>query len=286
MKFGVIAVCVSLATFSLMAAELPKPLVTGMVNPESVCLGKDGAIYITEIGEFGKEGDGQITVVREGKPSIFAKGLDDPKGIVFYQNALYATDKTRVVKIDEHGSVTVLAAAENFPTPPMFLNDIEIAPATGTLYVSDSGTLQGEGGAVYSIDVKTGKVNLLLNAKTLEGLNTPNGLSMDGPDHLLLVDFGSGVLYRIAIKDQSTEKLADGFDGGDGLTWDQQGRLFITSWKTGKVFVIPKRGEKPVLVTDKFTQAADSCLDTSGKHILVPDMKAGTLTAMPSEVPE
>ena len=101
---------------------------------------------------------------------------------------------------------------------------------------------------------------------------------------MLLADFGSGVLYRIKLADKSAQKVADGFDGGDGLTWDKFGRLFITSWKTGKVFGIPRPGQKAVLLSDKFQAAADSCLDATGRFLLVPDMKAGTLTALPTTI--
>ena len=57
-------------------------------------------MYVTEIGEFGKDGDGQVSVIVDGKAKPFATGLDDPKGIVAFQNAFYVTDKTRVVKVD------------------------------------------------------------------------------------------------------------------------------------------------------------------------------------------
>lgn len=263
------------------AADLPKPLVTGLKSPESVCVGADGRIYVTEIGEFGKDGDGKVTVIVDGKAKPFAEGLDDPKGIVAFQKDLYVADKTKVVKVDAEGHVSTFAAASKFPTTPQFLNDIAIEPTSGTLFVSDSGDLQGSGGAVFAIDVKSGKVSLLLDAKSLPGLNTPNGLALDGASHLMLVDFGSGVLYRITLADKSVKKVDEGFDGGDGLTWDKQGQLFITSWKTGKVFSIARAGQKAVLLTDKFEQAADSCLDPTGKFLLVPDMKAGTLTALP-----
>jgi sugar lactone lactonase YvrE len=263
------------------AADLPKPMVSGLKNPESVCLGGDGKIYVTEIGEFGKDGDGAVTVVVDGKAKPFATGLDDPKGIVSFQNDLYVTDKTRVVKVDAQGKVTTFVAADKFPTTPLFLNDIAIEPESGTLFVSDSGDLKGSSGSVFRIVVKTGKTDVVVDSKSLPGLNTPNGLLLDKASHLLLVDFGSGVLYRITLADKSVQKLDEGFDGGDGLTWDKKGQLFITSWKTGKVVRIPGAGQKAVLVSDKFEQAADSCLDSTGRFLLVPDMKAGTLTAVP-----
>src|SRR5437868_1271885 len=62
--------------------KLPPPLVTGLKNPESVAVGLDGRIYITEIGEFNKDGDGRVMVVQNGQAVPFATGLDDPKGIV------------------------------------------------------------------------------------------------------------------------------------------------------------------------------------------------------------
>ena len=75
-------------------------------------------------------------------------------------------------------------------------------------------------------------------------------------------------------------------DGADGLTWDYYGRLFISSWKTGKVFVIARPGEKPVLV-GRGVQVRGRHLPRSDRArcILVPDMKGGTLTAIPAQVP-
>ena len=184
----------------------------------------------------------------------------------------------------------------------MFLNDITVDPETGTLFVSDSGDRKGKGGAVFritpKIKMKKGekklpldgeviekKVDVVVDFKTHPELNTPNGLAMDGQSFLLLADFGSGNLYRIKLADKTMEKLADGFDGADGVAWDYFGRLYISSWKTGKIFVIPRPGDRPILMTEGFESAADICLDPTGKFMLVPDMKAGTLTKVPCRVP-
>ena len=269
-----------------LASDLPKPLVTGLKNPESVCLGKDGQIFVTEIGEFGKDGDGQVTQVVAGQAKAFATGLNDPKGIVFHpnSNSLFLTDKTRVVKLDATGKATTFVAAEKFPVAPQFLNDIALEPESGALFVSDSGDLKGAGGAVHRIDIKTGAVELIADAKSIPGLHSPNGLALDGASRLLLLDFGTGAFYRINLLDKTAQKFLDGFEGGDGVTWDKFGRLFVSSWKQGKVWGIPRPGQKPVLMADQFQQAADTCLDASGQALLVPDMKAGTLTALPTTI--
>jgi glucose/arabinose dehydrogenase len=265
-------------------AAPPAPLVTGLKNPESVVAVGD-KIYVTEIGEFGKDGDGVVSVVENGKAVPFATGLDDPKGIVAFNKMLFVADKTRIWRIDGKGKAAVHVAAEAFPTPPLFLNDLAIDGRSGVMYVSDSGDLKGAGGAVYSIAPKGGKPKLVVDAAKLPGLNTPNGLALDGEYFLLLADFGTGVLYRVNIADGSHVKLADGFGGADGLTWDHHGKLFISDYKTGKVFGIPKPGEKPMLLAEGFQAAADTCLSVDGKSILVPDMKAGTLTAIPTTMP-
>src|SRR5262245_32025038 len=103
---------VLLLVSSSSAAELPRPLATGLKNTESVCLGPGGAGYVTEIGDFDKDGDGQVSVLKDGKPQPFATGLNDLKGIIASPDALYVADKTRVVKIDMTGKVTTIAAPD------------------------------------------------------------------------------------------------------------------------------------------------------------------------------
>jgi len=284
-----IALVLSLAPASF-GKEPPKPMVTGLKNPESVCVGPgpERRVFITTIGEFDKDGDGAVMVVEPGGKAVpFVTGLDDPKGIACYQKWLFLTDKTKVLRIDATSmtpKAEVFSAASKFPTPPIFLNDITIDPENGSIYVSDSGK-EGRGGAVYRLHPRTGSVSLVVDAKKLPGLHTPNGLANDGTSFLLVADFGTGILHRVNLTNGTSEKVAEGFDGADGVTWDFYGRLFVSSWKTGKVFVIGKPGDKPVLAVEGFKSAADCCLDPSGRFILVPDMLAGTLTAIPAQVP-
>src|SRR5262249_46226550 len=67
--------------------------------------------------------------------------------------------------------------------------------------------------------------------------------------------------------------------------WDHFARLFITSRKLGRVWAIPRPGEKPVLLAEGMQSAADLCYDPANKRILVPDMMAGALYALPATVP-
>jgi len=273
------------------AKELPKPMVSGMTNPESVCVGPGGKLFVTVIGEFGKDGDGSVVVIENGKAVPFVTGLDDPKGIVAFEKFLYVADNTKVLRIDataKEPKAELLAPPNAFPVAPLFLNDIAVDPESGALFVSDSGDRDKDNpgkGAVYRITSK-GLVSTLIDDKKLPGLKIPNGVQMDGASHLLLADFGAGILYRVKLADGSYEKLAEGMLGADGVTWDQFGRLYVSSWLTGKVYGINRPGDKPVeIVSEGFKSAADTCLDPTGKFILVPDMKAGTLTAIPAVIP-
>ncbi len=267
-----------IACMSSAYAETPAT-VTGLKNPESALTGPDGRVYVSEIGEFDKDGDGKITVIdKDGKAQDFVSGLDDPKGLAVSGKHIFVTDKKRVLKVDKDGKWTVFAAAEAFPIAPQFLNDLE-ADAQGNIYVSDSGDLKGKGGAVYRID-KNGKVALITNSDKDAQIQSPNGLLTDGKSALLELDLVSGTLYRIKIKTGKLEKVAEGFGGGDGIVRGAKGVLYASDWKNGSVFSVSKKGEVKLL-KNGFKSAADIGLSSDGKFILVPDMLAGELVWLP-----
>lgn len=264
------------------AAQAGEPRkVTGLKSPESVVAGPDGRIYVSEIGEFGKDGDGRIGVVDAGgKLHAFAEGMDDPKGLAFVGNDLYVADKTRVLKVGIDGKWQVFAAADAFPVTPQFLNDVE-ADGLGNIYVSDSGDLKGKGGAIYRIN-KNGKVARIVGDNDAR-VQAPNGLLMGGRGTLLEVDFVSGILYRIKLRTGEMEKIAEGFGGGDGIVRGSKGVLYVSDWKNGKVYSVSKQGEVKLL-QDGYQAAADIGLSKDGKFILVPDMKAGELHWLGAEL--
>ncbi len=270
------------ASLSLQASAHSINKISGLKMPESVVVAKDGRVFISEIGEFGKDGDGQISVLgKDGKLQVFSSGLDDPKGLAIIGKDLYVADKQRVIKINPAGQSKVFADATAFPKTPQFLNDLE-ADAQGNLYVSDSGDLKGAGGAVYKID-RTGKVSTLIDGTQDPRIAAPNGLLMGRTANcIMIVDFASGVLYRYDSKKAQLTEEAQGFGGGDGIVQTKQGVYYISDWKGGKVFKVDlkNRPAKTELYHDGFTAAADIALSADGKTLYVPDMKAGELVIM------
>jgi len=266
---------ISLPTSAQETGSIHMQKISGLKMPESVVQGQDGKIYVSEINGFGKDGDGQITVIENGKARVFTSGLDDPKGLVIIGKYLYVADKTKILKIDMQGKVKVFADTNAFPELPLFLNDLE-ADIAGNLYVSDSGDLNGVGGAIYKINAQ-GKVSLVLNNKQEPRLLAPNGLLMDDTgDVLTVVDFVSGVLYSINMKTHTFTNLAEGFGGGDGLVHHSSGKMYISDWKNGKVFSVNLAGEVAEIKAG-YQSAADIALTRDERYLMVPDMKAGEL---------
>lgn len=246
--------------------------ITGLKMPESVIQAKDGKIYVSEIGEFGKDGDGQISVIdKKGNISVMAKGMDDPKGLAIIGDNLYVADKNRILEIKKDGTWQVYGAQMAFPGTPVFLNDL-VADKLGNLYVSDSGDLKS-GGQIYKID-KTGTVTLVVDSKNSDIL-APNGLLAEGRNQLLEVDFESGILYRVNITTGATTKVATGFNGGDGMVKTKTGKIIISDWKTGVIYELV--AGKARVIKDGYKAAADIALMNDGTTLMVPDMKAGEL---------
>ena len=261
------------------AAPLSTQKISGLKMPESVVQATDGRVFVSEINGFGVDGDGQISVIEAGQVKLFAKGLDDPKGLAIIGQSLYVADNKRILKLalsgPKQGQAEVFAAATAFPVTPLFLNDLE-ADLAGNLYVSDSGDLKGKGGAVYQINAQ-GQVRLLINGQQDSRILAPNGLLMDDTgDVLMVVDFASGILYSYNLATKQLLDIADGFGGGDGVVHHANGSMFVSDWKNGKVFRLDMNGEVTALAAT-YQSAADIALTKDEKVLMVPDMKAGEL---------
>lgn len=253
--------------------------ISGLKTPESVVQGKDGKIYVSEIAEFGKDGDGQISVIEHGKARVFATCLNDPKGLAIIGDFLYVADRTQIIKIKltDGTQKAVFVSSSTFPKIPLFLNDLE-ADAQGNLYVSESGDIMGtgKGGVIYKVDAK-GQLQKLIDGAINEKVMAPNGLLVDEKTkHLIWVDFTSGILYQLNTQNAALTEIAQGFGGGDGIVHGTNGALYVSDWKSGKVFSVSEKGEVSLL-KDGYQSAADIAKTNDGAYLMVPDMKAGVL---------
>lgn len=274
-KIIILLVFSLLDTALVQAKSLYSETVINLLTPESVIQANNGDIFVSEINEFDIDGDGRISRIDEnGKVTVFAKGMDDPKGLAMIGNKLYVADKTRILEVTSNGNWQVYAAESSFPFTPQFLNDL-VADQNGNLYVSDSGNLKS-GGSIYKI-APDGVVSVIVDASN-PNIKAPNGLLIDDRKHLLTVDFATGVLYRINIATSKVTKLADGFGGGDGIIRTPKGTIYISDWKNGNIYLAADG--RAQIVKGGFKSPADIAIAQDQEHILIPVMKAGTLEFM------
>jgi len=270
------------------AAAAQQPAITeGLHQPESIAIGAGGRIYISETGEYEKANDGYISVLEDGTTRPFASGLDDPHGIKWYRDHLFVADNMGMVwRIDAKGNAERFVDATDFPREITNFNDLEIDGA-GNLYISDSGDWEGRGGAIYRITQQQ-KISAVITDEDDWKLVSPNGLLMDGPNRLLVVDYTTGNLFRIDLRARpaTMEKVAGGFGAADGLVRDVRGRLLVTDYAGHRVFVLAQPDAQPAqkpqeTVVQGIDSAADFAISPDGKSLLIPDMGGGRLAVLP-----
>jgi sugar lactone lactonase YvrE len=266
-------------------------------RPESITRGWNGDFYLTVMGGEGN-GDAVVKRLKDGRVEVFARGMDEPKGIAFVGGFLVTSDLKRMWKIDEQGRATVLVEEKDFPHPVLFLNDVAAAPDGKSVFVTDMGAkdrmfapdgtmwpVDSEGakklrspGYVYRVTLD-GKVSVVVDQTPV--MPCPNGVGVSGEDGLLIAEFFHGRILEL--RNNRLRMLADGLRGADGIERAKDGSIYVSSWIQGKVWKLDPDGKNPRVILEGLQTAADFFLDTDGRRLLVPDMKAGTLTFLPLE---
>lgn len=268
-------------------------------TPESVTRGFDGKIFVTLMGTQRKpgDGDGQVVVVDGEKVSVFAEGLDDPKGLVFVGGKLITADFDKVWAIDDKGEKTLLAGPDAFPKPPLYLNDVVVESGGKSILVTEMGDLKAmfsPDGGFWPLDGDEAKnlpplgriYRITLDGEVSVAIDhaaeypNPNGVDVLEDGTILIAEFFRGTLLEY--KDGKWREIASDHRSGDGIVHDLSGNLYLTEVKTGNVWhVKASSGEKKLLA--KLESAADLILDGVGKQqqLIVPDSKAGLLVFIP-----
>ena len=265
-------------------------------RPESVTKGFGGKYYITVMNSPDTEGDAVIKMLDGDKVTVFAKGLNEPKGIAFTGDYLITADQTRVMKIDRKGNFSILVDKKSFPREVSFLNDVAVSHDRKSVFVTDMGAIskmfdpdkertlwplkskQAQElpavGCVYQITLD-GKISDAVSSgqKLVPG---PNGVGRSGKTGLLLGDFFTGNIVR-KTKKGKLRVIAEGLRGADAVDSDGKGGIYVSSWTQGKVWKLTENGKKKELLLEGLKSAADFYLDRKAKKLIVPDMLAGTL---------
>ena len=265
-------------------------------RPESVTKGFGGKYYVTVMNSADKEGDAVIKMLDEGKVSVFAEGLNEPKGIAFTGDYLVTADQTRVMKIDSKGNVSILAEKKSFKREVSFLNDVAVSHDRKSVFVTDMGAISkmfdpDKERSLWPLESKQAKelpaigcvYQITLDGKITDAVSSgqkdvpgPNGVGRSGKAGLLLGDFFTGNIVRKTAKGK-LRVIAKGLRGADAVEPDGKGGIYVSSWTQGKVWKLTENGKKKELILDGLKSAADLFVDRKAKKLIVPDMLAGTL---------
>jgi hypothetical protein len=293
--------CVAILIASPVAAETALKTISVGKSPESVCRGFGDRLYVTIIN--GDEpGDGTIVEIDGDEVKEFARGLNDPKGIVFVGGFLVVADQTTIWKVGPDGQASRLVELKDFPQPVEFLNDVAVGKADDAVYVSEmsdpspmfdpsgerklwpiGGTEDNElprKGRVYRVTFK-GEIDEVIPPGGAD-LRYPNGVAVesgeDGKDIVYAADFFVGKVF--AYDAIGYRLVASGMRGFDGLAVTPDA-FYGSSWTEGKVWRVDRQTGRMEVIHEGMQAAADFYHDAKANQLIIPDMVAGTLTFLP-----
>jgi gluconolactonase len=261
-------------------ATLGKPVrvIDSIPAPESVAVGPDGAWYVSSFGKFDVKGDGAVYRIDPtgGKAELYARGLDDPCGLLWIGDTLWAADRQGVYRVTR-GKIQPVFPAKSFPRPLHFLNDLAAGP-NGSLYVSDTGDSTAAGhGAVFKLT--PGKPPaLVLGSDSEKDQFSPNGLFRGGGDSLYLVGYRTGVLSATDGRGHWRE-LARGLGAPDGIDAAPGGGWYISDNVGGDLFLVPGGANaQPVKIAQGLKAPADLAVDKKRGVLIVPENDGNRVT--------
>lgn len=273
--------------------EIQFPVDVG-VKPESITKGFQDNYYVTVMN--GKEaGDGEVVEISIEGVKTFAKGFDEPKGIVYLAGDLYFSDVTRIWKVDKAGTASVFAKKEDFPEEVLYLNDVAVDAEGKGIYVVDMGATQymrDENNKLWPLDSEQAKLvpalgriyhvsldgQVSLTQDTSSLMLNPNGVGVDNDGNIMV---GSFFLGNFLVKrGGELQPLSGQFRGADAVEQDSKGDYYVSSWALGKAWKIDGKTEASTVLIEGLSSAADFYLEEEKGRLLLPDMMAGKVYAV------
>ncbi|GMT41837.1 MAG: ATP/GTP-binding protein [bacterium] len=270
--------------FFMAAVQATAFEVSGLAVPESFIV--DAAVgnyYISNINgkPLEKNNNGFITKLRpDGRvlEKKFVEGgkrgvtLNAPKGLLIIGGVLYVSDIDHVRAFDkENGEQKADIDLTSFA--PKFLNDLA-GGKSGKIYVTGMGTNR-----VFVIDTANrNKVSVLASG---DKLASPNGIRLHKKNNRLVLNtWDTGEVFWLDFQGNLKKYTDAALDKGlDGIDFDDEGNLYVSSFTGGKIFRISPRGKSELLISDIVTPA-DISLDRKKGLILIPSFKGDRVFTM------
>lgn len=274
-------------TCALIAADAIGVLADGLDHPEGITTGPDGIVYAG--GEAGQiyrvSPDGKVIEVGSTGGFVLGLALDA-------ESVVYACDWGRraVMTMSTDGVVAVYADGNR--ERRMVVPNACVFSAAATLYVSDSGSPEGNDGCVWSISPGGDRVNVLRD--DLRAF--PNGvaLSADGAWlHVVLTD--RRAVVRVALGPDGSfgppETVVETPDHlPDGLAFDAEGRLYIACYSPNAILRFEHDGSLVTVAHDwtGLKLSAPTNLTFAGddrRTIVTAGLSRWHLATLPSDTP-
>jgi gluconolactonase len=256
----------------------PHQVIKSIPGPESVAVGPDGAWYVSAFGEFGKGADGAVYRVdpEKGTAKIYAKGLEDPCGVLFVGSTLWVADRKGVYRVTR-GKAELVYSAKDFPRPLHFLNDLA-AGRDGAMYVSDTGDSTASGhGAVFRL-LPGNRPALVPGSDTVRSQSSVNGLFPAGSDTLYAVGYRTGVL-SVTDGRGTWRDLARGLGSPDGIDAAGKDAFYISDNVGGDLFLVQRaKPSTPRRIASGLQSPADLAVDHRRGLLVVPENSGNRLS--------
>lgn len=269
-------------------SEIQFPVNVG-VKPESITKGFNGNYYVTVMN--GKEeGDGEVVEISHTGVKVFAKGFDEPKGIVYLDDHLYFSDVTRIWKVDKDGNASIFIKKDDFPNEVLYLNDVAKDAEGKGIYVADMGPtkyMRDENKTLWPLDSEQSKLapklgrmyhvdlegNTSIAQDTSSLMLNPNGVGIDNNGNIMV---GAFFLGKFLVKrDGELTPLKGQYRGADAVEQDSKGNYYVSSWALGTVWKIDGETEESTVLIEGLKSAADFYLKEDKGRLLLPDMMTG-----------
>ncbi len=212
----------------------------------------------------------------KGRFTIFAKGLEAPRGITVLNGQLWVADGTQVTALD------LKSGAHKASIPikdAKMLNDIA-SDRQGKLYITDT-----EANLIHILDPSSRLTESLKSPL----LDKPNGIVLDAPrPQMYIVSLTDA--KPILILDLNTREFRpfipkgpNTFDKLDGIAIDDRGRIYYSSWGQQCIIRIPPEQNRSELWQQDLPSPADIYYHQPSNEILVPLMEKNQIRRFKAE---
>ena len=238
----------------------------------------ESAVFHTASNRYfiSNQGSGAIVQVDANWDySYFSTGLRTPKGLKIIGDTLFVAASTdALVAFDLNTGERILTV--QFPGQ-VDLNDVE-SDTSGNVYVSDA-----QGNQVHKLHLSD-----LSTSTVVTGLIMANGLLFDEVhDRLLMCQWiEDSPISAIDLDDFSVTPIVnDGLDFLDGLTEDNEGNIYVSSFGTDRVYRYdPGLSNSPEVVSANHIDPGDIYYNKRDDVLAVPNVSGNRVDFVPLSV--